>query len=664
MIFFTWIKYQYDKAISGAPGKQLIFLFCIIAFWFTTLLSVSFAFNKQSKEDITPQATEQNKVISKQNNNDAFNSEMDNHFWGIFSHFIDPGNIHMANKDKRWYAAIVAIIGAIFFNGVLISTLSNMIERRVDRINAGQVRYKLKNHIIIAGFDDYIIGIIKKSTEYHPCRKILIQTPEHPERLRNRLNILLTRKQQNKVIYYQSNRDTASDIGDLNPHAAASIYIIGKNGEKERDIKNLYCLKLLQNNLIKKCLKTEENKNNLPVQVYLNINDLVFYDVVKDYDIENKHLLNLRLVNFYEEWGRKIFADPNNINPKAKMDITPIPVESFKINSKKYLELVIVGFGQMGESIVRNAIRLLHFPNHSTTKITIIDKNADELFQEFKNNYPGFSSLYDMEFKVINDNFFSDKVINYISSLYKNPNALPYYLVTFNDTTRALKVGLSFPPEVYAKESPVIIRQESFDGANLIHKIKIPGEKITDQPLNNQYSNICFFGMIDKPLMAFEDFSKRENLAQLAQQTYLQTLEKMTWLDNDKPASKPYVQLNEVFKWSNRYLADSYIIKLKGLGYQLAEKDEFENKQYIKSPLSPETIKHLAEAEHARWVGERIMSGWAYADSRQDKFKLHPNIVNWETLIKTESSTIKYDEQFIIQMVTDLQISKYQLTKV
>ena len=45
-----------------------------------------------------------------------------------------------------------------------------------------------------------------------------------------------------------------------------------------------------------------------------------------------------------------------------------------------------------------------------------------------------------------------------------------------------------------------------------------------------------------------------------------------------------------------------------------------------------EEIEELAELEHERWMRERIARGWRYAEKRDDRRKLHPDLVDWAVL--------------------------------
>ncbi|MCE4566924.1 hypothetical protein INQ51_21560 [Maribellus sp. CM-23] len=659
----SWVKYKYDRAISGSWSRQIKFLFAIILLWFILLFigSLFFASNIQTNNFASEQIEHVQEEI--QGNNvipgDDFNSSMDSRFWGIFSQFIDPGNVHMANKNRRWYAAFVALIGVVFFNGLLISTLSNMLERRVDRIKAGLIRYKLKNHLLILGYEDYIIAVIKNFTIKNPGKKIIIQTSAYPADLSKRINILLDEKERKSILYYQCNRDSSEDIGQMYPEYASSIYILGEVHDRERDNKNLFCFKQIQNRIGKSFNeKYNGNESNIPLPIYLFIEDHAIYDITKDYNLERRDLINYRLVNYYEEWSRRIFADPQSIHPdKNDLFRSSVPAEKFQKNSKNKLEIIIVGFNTMGQSIARNAVRLLHLLNHSTTKITIIDKRANELFEEFSTNYPGFELLYDIEFNTIQNNFFSKQVQDYIQNIHKQKEIIPYIIITLGNTSEAFKLALNLPKAVFESKTPVWVRQEIAEGGELLKSAKIPPKELEQAERNNVYANLFFFGMLDTELMALNDYQTREHLAKTAHNTYLEAAAKMNWLvqgEPNKPDELPYEELAEMYKWSNRHLADSYILKLRSLGYFLIENKGYDDSLYEEVRNIDEDNKEaMAQSEHARYVGERIMARWTHGP-RNDDFKTHPDILTWENLSITNHQVQDYDRELVLNMIRNL----------
>jgi hypothetical protein len=79
-------------------------------------------------------------------------------------------------------------------------------------------------------------------------------------------------------------------------------------------------------------------------------------------------------------------------------------------------------------------------------------------------------------------------------------------------------------------------------------------------------------------------------------------------------------ELPEGLRQSNRSQADHIRIKQKTL--QISR--------------DPATVEALAEAEHRRWMADKILGGWRYAPERDDARRLHPGMRPYDELSEDE----------------------------
>ena len=87
-------------------------------------------------------------------------------FWKVYNNYIDTGNQAGAGGGERWIAIITSIIGSFLFGCLLISTLSNIMERRIERYRNGLVRYRHSGHYVIIGADpmlDELTGRLQRA---------------------------------------------------------------------------------------------------------------------------------------------------------------------------------------------------------------------------------------------------------------------------------------------------------------------------------------------------------------------------------------------------------------------------------------------------------------------------------------------------------------------
>ena len=63
--------------------------------------------------------------------------------WVLYNNFVDPGNQNsQQGTGNRLTVIIISLLGSILLGGVLISTISNIIERRGEDVTISQTNYR------------------------------------------------------------------------------------------------------------------------------------------------------------------------------------------------------------------------------------------------------------------------------------------------------------------------------------------------------------------------------------------------------------------------------------------------------------------------------------------------------------------------------------------
>jgi hypothetical protein len=88
----------------------------------------------------------------------------------------------------------------------------------------------------------------------------------------------------------------------------------------------------------------------------------------------------------------------------------------------------------------------------------------------------------------------------------------------------------------------------------------------------------------------------------------------------ETPALVEWEQLPEALREANRNQVDHQPIK----------------RAVLRRSTSPETLEAVAEAEHRRWMADRIIAGWRRGETRDDARKLHPSLRPYHDLTETE----------------------------
>lgn len=348
-------------------------------------------------------------------------SEEPSLFWSVYYHYIDAGNQHIAvTESGRKWAAVTAILGYLLLNGLLVAVLIGWFDRRREKWENGMVRYdymfKKKEHYVIIGGNDMVIGIIKHLFDKNKTEKvssyIIVQTTKDVESFRRKLFSELEDKQQRYVVFYYGNRTSKTDIKDLYLNTAKEIYVVGESiadDGQNHDAYNMDCLKLITENLQ---IPPDKNKKK---DVYVIFENQITFSSFQFSDIseDDKNKINYMPLNYYEMWAQKTFAFPDPEHYINDKDDVYLPLdtireidqttkeEKFSYISRKdshYVHLVIIGMTRMGVAMAIEAAHVAHYPNALTssgprTRITFIDVDADRESGYFMNRYNDMFAL-------------------------------------------------------------------------------------------------------------------------------------------------------------------------------------------------------------------------------------------------------------------------------
>ena len=346
-------------------------------------------------------------------------SEEPSLFWSVYYHYIDPGNQHIAPTEngRRW-AAVIAILGYLLLNGLLVAVLIGWFDRRRENWENGMVRYdsffKRKNHYVIIGGNDMVIGIVKNLFEKEKKKQsyIIILTSRDVESFRRKLYSELTEEQQKYIVIYYGNRTSEADVEALKFNTAESVYIVGESiadDGQNHDAYNMDCLRLITDNLQKPVNDGEKKDVYVIFENQITFSSFQFSDI----SVDDKKKINYIPLNYYEMWAQKTFAFPDPKHYINDKDDIYLPLDTIreideKTNEEKfsyisrndqhYVHLVIMGMTKMGVAMAIEAAHVAHYPNALTsngprTRITFIDENADRESGYFMNRYSDMFAL-------------------------------------------------------------------------------------------------------------------------------------------------------------------------------------------------------------------------------------------------------------------------------
>ena len=231
---------------------------------------------------------------------------------GVLYHLIDPGNLSLETNNAvgiQVFTAIVAGLGMILLSGLLITTLTNVVERRVSDIEDGNVVYKsISGHYIIIGYGSLVVSIIRNiyAKESEHGKRILILTSQNVRSSRAHLFAQIPSEWEQFIHFYSGNIESKEHIASLNVDSAEEIFILGENEEYGRDSKNIECVRQI-------ALLRSNCKNIINVNVQFD--KLTSYSLIQKLSLPIDYLAPegnistfFRPFNLYENWARILWG--------------------------------------------------------------------------------------------------------------------------------------------------------------------------------------------------------------------------------------------------------------------------------------------------------------------------------------------------------------------
>ena len=596
--FWKRIRLGFDRSISGSWFKQILWLLSIFLVIGGIFIVVNRMYPASSRFDE----------------------------WDIIGLLFGTDSDHVANNGNVYFGYLVIIIGAIIFNGLLISFFANIMQGRVDDFRKGHVKYPFDNHVVILGYNEMVPDIVKQLVKIYPKSDIAIQTTLDVENVRTRLFTKLDSKEEKNVVFINNQRDSEEALVDILVYKAVKVYILGEDEDVDRDAMSINCLKKIAG-----ICAEFKRKDRLPCVTFLqNQSSFVFFQTA-DITKEIKDRIDFMPFNFDEVWARKVLvtgrSDMNGVT------YTPLDREGIDKDCYKYVHLVILGMTPMGLMLAIEAAHVAHYPNFITkgkkTLITFVDVEArremdyltscfnrffdqcDYTYKEiekgrlvyeecFKSVNPSGSFL-DIEFEFIKSNVADDLMRQMLSDWAGDKSQILTIAVCFLHSARNIATALYMPDKVYENEIMLLVKQNmSGELLNLVRVDPSAADQRKDEYV--KYRNIRPFGMQNDGYEVgetIESWAKNVN--------YLYSY----YYDNDRvPADYPIETVDAMWnglsvadKWSSMYNVLAIPGKLRSVGVDYKDKSSWRK-------LTDDEIELLAQVEHNRWNVERLLCGY------------------------------------------------------
>ncbi|HTR84831.1 MAG TPA: RyR domain-containing protein, partial [Reyranella sp.] len=284
------------------------------------------------------------------------------------------------------------------------------------------------------------------------------------------------------------------------------------------------------------------------------------------------------------------------------------------------IHAVIVGLGDMGAELLLQLARTAIPAARRRTIITVVDRDAEALRQQFLQDHPGLDHCAELRFISADVRASAVKAEDATAWLLAPLPATAIYVCCGNDHANlSMTLGLrrayahagaqTVPIYVYQRSGPMLV-----EGLPQIHADIFDGLRVLPFGGLEQEADPVY--LLDEEIDA---------LARLVHEEYLRSRERMG--GTPTPASQPWSELADVYRSANRSQADHMLAKLRGLGLHAvagAPKAEIE--------IDAERLDALGRQEHERWCRDRWLAGWTLADKRDDARRRHTDLVPYDAL--------------------------------
>lgn len=617
MKFFRNIALRFDRSFSRSLFKQVIWLVGIMAVVYIVLVVLSYlkAFYVTGAPD------------------------SHGRWFDILFLLMDPGSGSSSMTSP--FMALCAVVGLVVFCGMLISLISNMLERRVDSYLHGETDYKVNNHVLILGYNKSIPSLLEEIHKTYPDSFIVLMCEKDAIDVRSRIHNNVSHEIEKHLIILNGARNAEEDLKRLClKNEVKEIYVLGEEDEAAHDAISMDCIKLLANLIPSGC----------HVDCHVQIDSHTMFSVLQSVDFAKEELNNASSIdflpfNFNEIWSQKALAtipQPISNDNNQTLEYYPLYGEGITLDSKRHVHLIIVGMNEMATTLAVNAAHILHFPNYTEgdfstcSTITFIDKDAHQAGLEFRNRYHnlfqlarwrsvtaeqcidpehnwvdpmqtldpsylylGKKNFLDIQWEFIEGFVFDKHIQSYLDSCSGQDDEITTIALCEDDSERNAKLCLALPDTICRNANTILIRQKE-------NPITVDLLKCLPD-----HSRIRTFGLMSKCYtenLISEKYGKFINACSNDENN---AMGQMSFDDAKAYADSKWAQpeTSILDKWSSVYSANMLFVKLRSIG--LAD-DASVTRENIEHLMGQEDIKSgLQRAEHNRWVTERLLLGFS-----------------------------------------------------
>jgi hypothetical protein len=193
--------------------------------------------------------------------------------------------------------------------------------------------------------------------------------------------------------------------------------------------------------------------------------------------------------------------------------------------------------------------------------------------------------------------------------------------VCLPEPATAVTAGLALRARLRGRRIPIVVRVARAEGLAAL---------VREAPEGGARSTLHLFPLI--PATCGTEIVTRttvELLARAFHGDYVRDAVAAGRSAASEPSLRPWNDLTDVLRESNRQRADDVQRQLSALGYDLLPQMDWTD---LPPSFSSEEVERLAQVEHERWLRQYLRQGWRRGAARDPHARTHPDLVEWEGL--------------------------------
>ena len=358
----------------------------------------------------------------------------------------------------------------------------------------------------------------------------------------------------------------------------------------------------------------------------------------------------LKLEEYFEEDSLSRLRVFNQSELIARKILTQYPPDIAVTNSEDRIHILLLGMTSITEAILLQFARIGHYKNNLIPKVTVVGLDVEDRLNKLHADFPSLSEW--LEINHINIDVFEIGQ-QILSNIFNTENAPATCYITGPVEMENLRVAKMLVGVLASTQD-----KTKLANCNVIAIDPPGGTIISDYYFNAHHDNrVQVFSLFGTDNSSAKSVVAGSLLGDLDDRIPKQIHDAYRQNDLDKakvdpnhklhPNSVDWDALPENIRNANRTVADHLDIKLRAINMKLSVGTNSENIQ-----LSEDQIEVLAIMEHRRWWADRSLSGWRFAEIRNDRKLHHPNMIPYEELSEADKQKDRDSVLKIIDIAT------------